>query len=51
MQARKLPRGNYNVVISYSNSSGNRVQRSFTAATEEKAVKMAQDFLKSIDNH
>lgn len=45
MKARQLNSGNFNVVVPYYDDFGNRKQKSFTAATEAKALKMAQDFL------
>ena len=50
MKARQLPSGKYNVVIPYYNDFGKRVQKSFTAATEAKALKLAQDFLNGVDS-
>ena len=49
IKARKLPSGNYNTVVNYYDVYGNRKQKSFTAKTEAKAVKMAQDFLDGKD--
>ena len=45
MKARQLPSGKYNVVIPFYNDFGKRVQKSFTAGTEAKAMKMARDYL------
>ena len=45
MKARQLNSGNFNVVVPYYDDFGNRKQKSFTAATEAKALKMARDFL------
>ncbi len=50
MKARLLPSGNYNVVVPFYNDFGKRVQRSFTARTEVKALKMARDFLEGRNN-
>ncbi len=45
MKARKLKSGKFNVVVPYYDDFGNRRQKSFTAATKAKALKMAQDYL------
>lgn len=45
MKARQLNSGNFNVVVPYYDDFGNRKQKSFTAATEAKALRKAQDFL------
>lgn len=50
MKARTLPSGKYNVIINYYDDYGERKQKSFTASTEAKALKMAQDFLDGIEN-
>ncbi len=47
MKARLLPSGKYSVPINYYDEFGNRKQTSRTAATEAKALKLAQDFLDS----
>ena len=49
IKARKLPSGSYNTVVNYYDVFGKRKQKSFTAKTEVKAVKMAQDFLDGKD--
>lgn len=49
MKARQLNSGNFNVVVPYYDDFGNRKQKSFTAATEAKALKKAQDFLDGIN--
>ena len=48
MKARKLNSGRYNVVVPFYDDFGKRKQKSFTADTEAKALKMAQDFLDGI---
>lgn len=50
MKARLLPSGNYNVVVPFYNDLGKRVQRSFTARTEAKALKLARDFIEGRNN-
>lgn len=50
MKARLLPSGNYNVVVPFYDEFGKRLQRSFTAATEAKALKMARDFIEGRNN-
>ena len=45
MKARKLPSGSYNVPVPYYDETGKRRFKSCTAATEAKALKMAQDYL------
>lgn len=50
MKARLLPSGNYNVVVPFYNDFGKRVQRSFTARTEAKALKLARDFIEGRNN-
>lgn len=49
MKARQLPSGNFNVVVSYYDDFDKRKQKSFTAATEAKALKKAQDYLDGIN--
>ena len=49
MKARQLPSGKYNVVIPFYNDFGKRVQKSFTAATEAKALKLAQDYVDGVN--
>ena len=49
MKARQLNSGNFNVVVPYYDDFGNRKQKSFTAVTEAKALKKAQDFLDGIN--
>lgn len=45
---RQLKSGKYNAVVPYINVSGKRKQKSFTAETEAKAYKMAQDYIDGI---
>ena len=45
---RQLKSGKYNAVIPYIDDFGKRKQKSFTAETEAKAYKMAQDYIDGI---
>ena len=49
MKARQLNSGNFNVVVPYYDEFGIRKQKSFTATTEAKALRKAQDFLDGRD--
>lgn len=50
MKAKRLPSGNYRaVVIAGHDENGKRIYKSFTAAEEWQAIKMAQDFKRNRD--
>lgn len=50
MKAKKLPSGNYRVQVAAGyDVKGKRVVKSFTADTEWKALKMAQEFKDGVD--
>ena len=50
MKARKLPSGNFRVVIVVgTDDNGKRIFKSFTAETEWKAIKMAEDYKQGIE--
>ena len=50
MKAKKLPSGNYRVqVLAGHDENGKRIMKSFTAEKEWEALKMADDYLESIN--